>query len=70
MTAARGTARACVHHWRLEEADGPTSRGRCRRCGRRRTFSNITPEKRSWPGISQGKRGKNWNKAGKNGKKN
>jgi hypothetical protein len=32
----------CIHHWIVEPADGPTSRGRCKRCGSERRFSNST----------------------------
>lgn len=32
----------CVHHWIVEPASGPISRGRCKRCGEERTFSNST----------------------------
>ena len=33
---------ACVHHWRIDAPDGPTSEGECRRCGETRTFSNAS----------------------------
>ena len=26
----------CVHHWTIDEAQGPTSAGRCQNCGERR----------------------------------
>ena len=32
------------HHWRIEEANGPTSRGYCRLCGEVREFRNWLPE--------------------------
>ena len=41
VTAARDT---CQHHWLIEEAQGPTSRGVCKRCGARRDFLNSIPE--------------------------
>ena len=33
----------CVHHWLIEEANGPTSNGRCKKCGAERTFPNWRP---------------------------
>jgi len=30
----------CRHHWLIESPNGPTSRGRCRRCGTERDFTN------------------------------
>lgn len=32
---------ACAHHWIIEPANGPTSRGWCRRCGAHRAFYNT-----------------------------
>ncbi len=29
-----------AHHWLIDEADGPLSRGRCKRCGAVREFKN------------------------------
>lgn len=29
-----------VHHWRIEEANGPISRGQCRLCGEQKEFRN------------------------------
>ena len=34
------TAPECVHHWVIEPAQGPLSRGRCKRCKVTRDFSN------------------------------
>ena len=31
----------CVHYWIIEEARGPTSRGRCKNCGARGIFPNT-----------------------------
>ncbi len=31
----------CRHHWMLERADGPISRGVCRFCGAEREFRNY-----------------------------
>lgn len=36
-----GQAKACRHHWLIETPDGPTSEGRCKRCGQRRSFLNV-----------------------------
>ena len=30
----------CVHHWVLEEPNGPTSTGTCRKCGTVRVYQN------------------------------
>ena len=39
------TARdTCRHHWKIEEAQGPTSRGVCKLCGMEREFLNTIPE--------------------------
>ena len=32
----------CEHHWMIDEANGPTSEGRCRRCGCLKNFFNFT----------------------------
>ena len=34
-------APACRHHWIVESPNGPTSHGRCRRCGEEREFTNA-----------------------------
>jgi hypothetical protein len=31
----------CNHHWVIDSAEGPTSRGRCKLCGTERSFSNL-----------------------------
>ncbi len=33
----------CIHHWLIEIATEPKSKGRCKRCRATKTFSN-TPE--------------------------
>ncbi len=33
----------CVHRWRIDEANGPTSPGHCKRCGAEREFYNADP---------------------------
>ncbi len=34
------TITQCAHHWIIETADGPVSKGACRLCGEEREFSN------------------------------
>lgn len=34
----------CHHYWVIEAANGPTSEGRCRYCGKSQTFSNSMPD--------------------------
>jgi hypothetical protein len=31
----------CRHHWVIDTPDGPTSEGRCKRCGERKSFLNV-----------------------------
>lgn len=31
----------CTHHWLIETPQGATSKGRCRKCNAKRTFSNA-----------------------------
>ena len=33
--------KACQHHWVIDQADGPTSNGRCRFCGTSKNFLNV-----------------------------
>jgi len=41
-TAAQPTTKQiCRHHWVIELAQDPTSRGVCRLCGEQREFSNF-----------------------------
>ncbi|MFC1873087.1 hypothetical protein ACFLYV_05215 [Chloroflexota bacterium] len=37
-------APVCLHHWNIEEPDGPVSVGVCKLCGATRHFSNTMPE--------------------------
>ncbi len=39
----------CRHHWVIESASGPISRGVCRLCGTVKEFSNRLPDTR-WEG--------------------
>ena len=34
------TTTQCAHHWLIETADGPVSKGECQLCGEEREFSN------------------------------
>jgi len=34
----------CHHHWAIEEANGPTSKGVCKLCGTERVFYNSLPQ--------------------------
>ena len=34
------TTTQCAHHWIIETADGPVSKGECQLCGENREFSN------------------------------
>lgn len=31
----------CVHHWIINEPDGPTSEGVCKKCGAKKLFPNY-----------------------------
>ncbi len=33
----------CLHYWRIETPNGPTSRGICKWCGAEREFVNALP---------------------------
>ena len=39
---------ACVHHWVLELPNGPTSEGKCKRCGAVRDFPNSQEGSIAW----------------------
>ncbi len=39
-TLARTTSTGHVHHWLIEEANGPLSYGQCKTCGGRKEFRN------------------------------
>ena len=47
----------CVHHWVIESPDGPTSRGRCRKCKARRDFPNSA-EFKAWTANGAAARGR------------
>lgn len=42
--APEQTATQCKHHWIIETAQGPVSRGVCRLCGAVKEFYNSPPE--------------------------
>ncbi len=33
------------HHWIIESANGPTSRGVCKLCGAEKEFDNLSPDR-------------------------
>jgi len=37
------TETACTHHYLIEEACGPKSKGVCKKCGKEDIFSNSVP---------------------------
>ena len=43
------TTTQCAHHWIIETADGPESKGRCHLCGEEREFANSMDYKYNWP---------------------
>lgn len=34
----------CAHHWMIEPPNGPESTGRCKNCGKWRSFRNSLPD--------------------------
>ena len=46
------TTTHCSHHWKIEKANGPVSKGRCRLCGEEREFSNTSETKEEVAGRS------------------
>jgi hypothetical protein len=45
-------AQGCAHHWVIDMANGPTSRGRCRHCNETRSFYNTFEDVMITPGNS------------------
>ena len=43
------TTTECPHHWLIETAAGPVSKGVCRLCGEEREFTNSTEFHATWP---------------------
>ncbi len=52
------TTTPCPHHWVIETANGPISKGKCRLCGEEREFNNSVE---TWGGWTL----KNGNRPGK-----
>ena len=50
----------CAHHWMIEPANGPTSRGVCRMCDLIRSFKNavISDNGSDWSKIAAGRAGR------------
>ncbi len=46
----------CTHHWLIETADGPVSRGVCRFCREERGFDNSPDEVYRWTVVAHQKR--------------
>ena len=47
----------CRHHWVVEQANGPTSWGKCKLCGSRREFFNDPEAVVRLPGLEESKTG-------------
>ena len=45
QASAQGAAKngSCVHFWRVEAPNGPTSKGTCKHCGAVEEFKNSIP---------------------------
>ena len=53
MASEENAALACCHHWIIEPANGPISRGMCRNCREVREFKNsIVDVERDFPDVS------------------
>ena len=50
------TATQCPHHWHIETAAGPVSKGVCRFCGEERDFDNSPQELNHWTELARQKR--------------
>ena len=48
----------CNHYWKIEEPDGPTSEGKCLRCGKEKEFYNTIPGNHVDPYSNRGTRTK------------
>jgi len=49
---------ACTHHWVIEKANGPVSKGTCRICGEEREFNNTVETWGGWTLKNGNRRGK------------
>ena len=45
----------CAHHWNIEPAEGPTSKGVCTYCGEERWFANYVADVGPWGTDKDGK---------------
>ena len=41
MANMEAPSKDCQHHWVIDAADGPVSRGVCKRCQAEREFENV-----------------------------
>ena len=41
INAVTDDSSSCQHHWVIQEADGPISRGSCQSCGQLKEFKNY-----------------------------
>ena len=50
----------CIHHWMIEQANGPTSKGVCRMCDLIRSFKNavISNNGSDWSTIAAARAGR------------
>jgi len=39
--SVEATEKKCIHHWVIDPAYGPTSKGKCKRCGTVKLFYNT-----------------------------
>tara|TARA_B100000749_G_scaffold280850_1_gene279274 strand:+ start:7276 stop:7461 length:186 start_codon:yes stop_codon:yes gene_type:complete len=44
----------CIHHWMIETANGPSSKGECNICGLSKTFDNSVPLEKELGGWKVG----------------
>jgi len=49
--------KSCVHHWMIEPANGPISKGVCRMCNAERSFTNVVQlgDITDWSKIANGR---------------
>ncbi len=40
----RASGAGCQHHWVIDAAAGPVSKGRCQTCGTQKEFHNFLPD--------------------------
>jgi len=46
LEAEKSSGTTCHHYWIIDIPKGPTSRGRCKFCGKEKEFDNLGPD--SW----------------------